>query len=148
MSEDSYKNLFFAMIFISLGGLLLYIALTEVSTSYDKDLVGIDGSIINLEKFNDSLKGFEKSGKSFQSAFANTTSKSGFEKIVDLAGFLTIGIWNIASGMVDLIISPFNIILNMLSSVFGVSSTIISVIIGGLAFLIIFSIWQLSKIGN
>ena len=142
MAEDSFKNMLFAFIFVALFGMLILTATTQVADTYDKDTSEIVGGSLSMSKFNDSISGIEDSAKNLRADFGSGSIWSA------LAGVVVEGIFGIALDMIALILSPFDIVADIMIDLFGVPAWVTSVVLGVLIMGLIFAVWRLIRIGD
>ena len=140
--EDTFKNILFAFIFMSLFGMLILTSVVEVAENYGKDTSEVVGGSLSMSKFNESITGIEQSAKNLQGTFEEGNIWS------VVAGVVVEGIFGIAKTMFLLILAPFDIMNDMMIDIFGVPAWVTSVILGLLIMSVIFSIWRLIRIGD
>ena len=142
MAEDSFRNLLFAFILVSVFGLLLLTATTQVANTYEKDTTEVMGGSLSADAFNKSVSGIESDAKSLQDRF----EKGNIFSIV--AGIVVEGVFGIGISMFGLILAPFNLLSNIMIDMFGVPIWVTSVLLGILIMAGIFGIWRLIRIGD
>lgn len=142
MAEDTFKNMLFAFIFMSLFGMLILSAVVTIGGNYDKNTTEVVGGSLSLNKFNNSIKNIEQDAKDLKTSFDKGSVWSA------LAGVVVEGVFGIAKDMVTMILLPFDIISDIMLDVLGVPSYVTSVLLGILIMSLIFAIWRLIKIGD
>jgi len=142
MGDDTFKNTLFGFILISLFGMLLLGAVLEVGEEYSMDTSEISGGVLSLDKFNESISSVESNAKDLNERF----EKGSIWSVV--AGVVVEGIFGIAKDMITMILLPFDILIDIMSNVFGVPAYVTSTLLGLIIMGIIFSIWSLLKIGR
>lgn len=140
--EDSFKNILFAFILVSLFGMLILTAVVSVADNYDKDTSEVVGGSLSLDKFNNSISSIEENSKALKTSFDRGSVWSA------IAGVVVEGVFGIAKDMVTMILLPFDIVVDIMIDVFGVPAWVTSVLLGLLIMGIIFAIWRLIKIGD
>ena len=148
MGEDQFKTILFAFIFMGLIGVLLFTAITSISKTYNKNLTEIQGGVLQLDRFNDTIKDVESTSTTQYNTFRGLSDKSIFSQIADIIGFLTVGVFNLIVDLFDMVTFPMDLVLNILEDVFYIPHIVSSVLKGVMLLLIIFAVWQLSKLGN
>lgn len=142
MAEDGFKNRIIAFLLIALFGMLIISAIVSVGNDYDLDTTEVTGGSLNINKFNQSINSLENNAQDLKATFEEGSIWSA------IAGVVVEGIFGIAKDMFDLIITPFDIIADILNDQFGVPVYVTSALLGILIILIIFEIWRLLKIGD
>jgi len=140
--EDTFKNILFGFILVSLFGMLILTAVVSVSDNYDKDTSEVVGGSLSLDKFNSSISSIEENSKALKTSFDRGSVWSA------LAGVVVEGVFGIAKDMVTMILLPFDIVVDIMIDVFGVPAWVTSVLLGLLIMALIFAIWRLIKIGD
>jgi len=140
--EDSFKNILFAFILVSVFGMLLLTTVVEVGEDYDMDTSQVVGGSLSMDKFANATASIESNAKDLKASFDKQSVWSA------LAGIVVEGIFGIAKDMVTMILLPFDILVDIMIDVFGVPAWVTSVLLGLLIMSIIFGIWRLIKIGD
>lgn len=140
--EDQFKNTLFAFILMSLFGMLILTAVTQLGGTYSKDMTEVTGGSLSLNQFNESINSIEQNSKDMKASFDKQSIWSA------IAGVVVDGIFGIAKNMVTMILLPFDIIIGIMENVFHIPAFVTSVLLGLLILGIIFSIWRLIKIGD
>lgn len=140
--DDDFKNMLFAFILMSLFGMLILSAVAQLGNTYDKDLTQVTGGSLSINKFNQSINSIEQNSKSLKARFDKQSVWSA------IAGVVVDGIFGIAKDMVSMILSPFDIIADIMADSLHVPVYVTSVILGILILSIMFGIWRLLKIGS
>jgi hypothetical protein len=142
MAEDGFKNTVFALIFMSLFGMLILSAVVTVGNDYDMNTSDVFGGSLSLDKFNSSISDIEDSAKNLKEDFDKGSVWSA------IAGVVVEGVFGIGKRMFLLLLTPFDIVSDILLDQFGVPAYVTSVILGLFIISAIFSIWRLLKIGD
>jgi hypothetical protein len=142
MAEDSFKNMLFAFILVSLFGMLIISAVVSIGGNYGKDTSEVVGGSLSLDKFNESITGIEQDAKDLKASFDKGSVWSA------LAGVVVEGVFGIAKRMVTMMLMPFDIISDIMADVLHIPTYVTSVLLGILIMSIIFGIWRLLKIGD
>ena len=140
--ESGFKNLIFAFILMALFGMLVITAVIDVGNSYGKDTSAVAGGSLAVQKFNNSVSSIETNAKAMKVRFESGSIWSA------VAGVVVEGIFGIGKDMIAMIISPFDILSDILQDNLGVPLYVVSVMLGLLILAIIFGIWRLIKIGD
>lgn len=149
--EDKFKTLFFAFVFMSVLGILIFTFVTEMANTYNKDINEVQNQYVDLNTFNDSIKDFYSNAKVYQSKASNFSNKNGLEKLADIMGLFTFDLWNLGFSLLEFMLSPIDIVGAVLVGIFGLPAElqiIIDVVLGILIFSVIFAIWRYSKVGD
>jgi hypothetical protein len=146
--EDGFKNILFAFIFMGLIGVLLYTAVIEVSNTYNKNISEIDNSGLGIIDYNKTIKNIEADARSYQESFSTMSDRSGWEIILDIVGFFTVQFFKILVDTFDIVIMPLKITSSLMTSIFNVPTIVSGVLTAVVLFIIIFSVWRLSKQGD
>jgi len=140
--EDNFKNTLFAFILISAFGMLILSAVVSVGDTYGKDTSEIVGGSLSMSEFNDSVSSIEANANSMRARFEKGSIWS------SIAGVVVTGIFGIATDMIDMILSPFVIMTEIMTNIFHIPVWFSAILMSLLIFGIIFSIWRLIKIGD
>jgi hypothetical protein len=146
--EDGFKNILFAFIFMGLIGVLLYTAVIEVSNTYNKNISEIDNSGLGIIDYNKTIKNIEADARSYQESFSTMSDRSGWEIILDIVGFFTVQFFKILVDTFNIVIMPLKITSSLMTSIFNVPTIVSGVLTAVVLFIIIFSVWRLSKQGD
>lgn len=140
--EDQFKTILFAFILMSLFGMLILTAVSQMGNEYDKDTTEVTGGSLAISKFNDSVLRIEDNAKSLQEKFNKGSIWSA------IAGIVVEGIFGIAKDMFLMILLPLDILIDIMSDVLHVPAIVTSVLLGLLVLGILLAIWRLLKIGD
>lgn len=140
--EDSFKQTLFAFVLIALFGMLILTAVVQVGNEYGMNNSQVVGGSLSIDKFNSSITSIEQNAKDMQSRFEEQSIWS------SIAGVVVEGIFGIARDMFNMILTPFDILSDIMSDLFGVPVWVTSVVLGLLILGVIFGIWRLLKIGD
>ena len=140
--EGDFKNLLFAFVLTALFGVLLMTSVISFGNEYSQDTSLVVNGSLGLEEFDESISSFEENAEDMQEAFATGNIFS------VIAGIVVEGIFGIAVDIMEIILSPFRVVSNILVDVFGVPVFATSILMGLLIFSMIFAIWRLIKIGS
>ena len=139
--EDKFWGYLTAFVLVSLFGLLVLTATTQVADNYGKDTAEIVGGALSLDDFNDSISGLQTRAEGWKKTFVSGS-------IWDIAGVVVTGIFGLAKDMIILILTPFSVITNIMVDVFNIPVWVTSTLIGLLIIGMILAIWRLVKIGD
>lgn len=142
MAEDTFKNMLFAFILMSLFGMLILSAVVQIGSTYEMNTSEVVGGSLSINKFNESIIGIEQTAKDMKARFDKQSIWSA------IAGVVVEGIFSIAKDMITIILLPFDIVSDIASDNLGVPTYVTSVVLGLLILSIIFAIWRLLKIGD
>ena len=139
MAEDGFKSMVTALVlFVAFTWLILSVAIDfGEDHGVSADSIG-DGSL-DIESFRTSAETVEGSAQSYRARF-----ESGDVDDIDDAS----GIFSIATDIINMITTPFTLLSQIASNIFGVPSLIINVLLGLLAIGLIFSIWRVLRAGS
>lgn len=146
VEEDSFPHLLKAFIVITLFAFLLLVVVDKFSGNYGTDTTIIDERI-GLSTINSTLASTETTAQGWQESFKNFGEGNVFEKLLDILGFLSVGMFKLGNSMISFIILPFAIFSNVLINVLGVPSIVVTIINVLIILTIIFGIWSLVKRG-
>lgn len=142
MAENSFKTTVFALVLVCLFGMLLITAIVDVGNSYSKDTSQIAGGSLAIAEFNDSISDFSERTQSLEDRFEKGSVWS------VIAGVVVEGIFGIAIDIFKIILTPFNVFLNIMTDVLHVPIWVSSIVLGIFILSVIFAIWRLIKIGD
>jgi len=140
--EDNFKGILFAFILITLFGYLIIYSVNSIGSDYGMDTTQVTGGSLNENNFYGNVSGISVASQNFMDRFSKGNVWSA------IAGVVVDGIFGIAKDMFKLILSPFVLISNIATNLFGVPPIVTSTILGLLILSIIFGIWRLLKIGD
>ena len=139
MASDTFKRILFGLImFVLLTSLILTVAI-DFGNEYGRSAEEIGGGSFNLSLFQESADQVEGNATNYRTRF-----ESGEMSDVDNAK----GIFSIATDMVNMIVSPFKLLSQVLSNVLNIPAIAINIILGLLAITLILAIWSLVKKGD
>jgi len=141
MAEDTLKNILFAFIFMTVFGLLILTATTQVADDYGKDTTDVIGGSLSLTDFNNSITDINETVHGYYKTF--TTGS-----IWDIGGVVVTGIFGVAKLFINLILLPFNLFSNILIDIFYIPVWLTTIIFAIIVLSIILGIWRLVKIGD
>jgi len=145
--ENDFPTLLKSFMIITLFSFIILSIVILFAGEYGKDTTEI-GERIGLNVINATLSNIESTTKGWQTDFnANEEKESSFQIILDVLGFLSIGMFNILKGMITFIVTPFTIFSNILSNVLGVPTIVVSIINALIILTGIFGLWSLLKRG-
>lgn len=142
MAEDSFKNTVFALLLVSLFGMLIISAVVSIGNNYGMDTSTVAGGSLSLDKFNESISSIEQNAKDLRTTFDKQSVWS------VLAGVVVEGVFGIAKDIFTMLLLPFDIIADIMTDVIHVPAYVTSVLLGLFIIAIIFGIWRLIKIGD
>ena len=140
--EDQFKNYLMGFILISAFGMLILSAVVSIGSDYDMDTSEVAGGSLSIDKFNASVSSIETDAQNLKERFDKQSIWSA------LVGIVVEGIFGIAKTMFNMILMPFDLIIDIMIDVFGVPAWLTSVILGILIMSIMLAIWRLLKIGD
>lgn len=135
MADWDFKHLLFTLIMFALIATLFITGVQYQAASYNKDTSGILGGALSLEPFNDSIASIESTAQTMRTTFEEQSFWSA------LAGVAVTGLFDLAKTMINLILTPFELLGGLLTML-GVPKIVISVILGIMIMAIIFGIWE------
>lgn len=145
MASDFPKMVLGMIVIILFAFLLIGFAVT-LGTSYGKDTADLENRV-GYTPIANAVYSINDTVTEYGTTFKGFGEGSTFENLLDVLGFLSVGIFNLAKTMVNIIIAPFWIFGSLMHNVLGVP-LIVVIIIESLIFVsIIFGIWKLIKIG-
>jgi len=146
VEEPDFPKLLKGFIVITLFAFLILGTVVGFAKNY-----GTDTSVINdkigLDRINNTLASTEATAKNWQDQMKGFGQGSTFEKLLDILGFMAVGMFNLLITMVNFIIAPFTIFSNILVNVLGVPLIVVAIINVMIILSIIFGIWSLLKRG-
>ena len=139
MAEDGFKSLVIALVlFVGFSWLILSVAI-DFGAEYGRSASEIGDGSLNIVSFEASASQVEGSAQSYRTRF-----ESGSVDDIDDAS----GIFSIATDIISMITTPFSLLSQILTNIFGVPSLIINVFLGLLAIALIFGIWRVLRAGS
>lgn len=139
MAEDGFKSLVIALVlFVGFSWLILSVAI-DFGAEYGRSASEIGDGSLNIVSFEASASEVEGSAQSYRTRF-----ESGSVDDIDDAS----GIFSIATDIISMITTPFSLLSQILTNIFGVPSLIINVFLGLLAISLIFGIWRVLRAGS
>lgn len=142
MAEDSFKGIIFAFVLMSLFGLTILMAVSEVGTNYGMNTSEVVGGSLSIDKINTSISGLEQTSKNLQATFKEQDIGS------SVVGVVVEGFFGISIDIFNLILTPFDVLANIMTDVLHVPYFISMIILGLLILSIMFAIFRLMKIGD
>jgi Flp pilus assembly protein TadB len=146
VEEDSFPHLLKAFIVITLFAFLLLMVVIKFSDNYGTDTTIIDERI-GLATINSTLATTEATAQSWQEQMQGFGEGNVFEKLLDILGFMSVGMFNLATQMMSFVVMPFGIFSNVLINVLGIPAIVVAIINVLIILTIIFGIWSLVKRG-
>lgn len=140
--EDGLRNILVGFIMVTLFGTLLLYALKEEGNLYGKDMTEIAGGSLNLDRFNNSIINTSSNAETLREKF----QKQGIFAVAE--DVIINGIFGLGLDMVDLVLTPFDLIATILNNIFGFPTWITNTILGILMISLIFMVWRLIKVGD
>jgi hypothetical protein len=144
--EPDFPKLLKGFIVITLFAFLILGTVVGFAKNYGTDTSVIDNKI-GLNNINNTLSSTENTAKNWQKQMEGFGQGSTFEKLLDILGFMAVGMFNLLITMVNFIIAPFTIFSNILINVLGVPLIVVAIINVMIILSIIFGIWSLLKRG-
>lgn len=146
-SEDSFPTLLKSFIIITLFAFSLLSITILFAENYGRDTTEIDERI-GLDSINSTLQTAQGEGAGWQTRFQEIGESEGFfEGLLDVIGFLSVGMLSLFKGMINFIFLPFEIFTNIIVNVLGVPIIVMNIINVLIILTIIFGIWSLIKRG-
>lgn len=142
MAEDTLKNLVIGFILFSLFGALILTAVNQAGSNYGKNMSEVTGGALDFNKFNQSVSSVEQDAKNLKASFDKQSVWSA------IAGVVVEGVFGIGKDMALMVLTPFDLLSDVMQDVLHVPAFVVSVILGILIISILFGIWALIKIGN
>ena len=139
---DQFKNLIFGFILFTLFSFMLLSAITDIASDNDVDTTEFEEGAFSLDPYEDVLSDVEEDAETFRERF----EKGSIWSII--AGIVVTGIFGIAIDMVQMIISPFTLLAQIMTNVLHVPTIFTSVILGLIILSVIFGVWSLIKKGD
>ncbi len=139
MAEDGFKATVIGLVlFVAFSWLILTVAI-DFGAEYGRDSQEIGDGSLDVVDFQTSAGGVESSAQSYRSRF-----ESGEVDDIDDAS----GIFSVATDIINMITTPFNLLSRIMVNILGVPSLVINVFLGLLAISLIFGIWRLLRVGS
>lgn len=139
MAENGFLKLLVGLsLFVLFSWLILTVAV-DFGAEYDRDSQEIGDGSLDVVNFQSSANSLESSAQGYRSRF-----ESGSVDDIDDAS----GIFSIATDMISIITTPFSLLSQILTNIFGVPSLVINVFLGLLAISLIFGIWRVLRAGS
>lgn len=139
MAEDSFKNILTALVlFVGFSWLILTVAI-DFGAEYGRNSSEIGDGSLNIVSFQASAESVNNSAQGYRERF-----ESGNVDDIDDAS----GIFSIATDMISMITTPFSLLSQILTNIFGIPALIINIGLGLLAIAMIFGIWRLLRAGS
>jgi len=139
MAEDGFKQTIIALVlFVTFSWLILSVAI-DFGAEYGRDANEIGDGSLDIVSFEASASEVEGDAQSYRTRF-----ESGDVDDIDDAS----GIFSIATDLINMITTPFSLLSQILTNIFGVPSLVINVFLGLLAIALIFGIWRVLRAGS
>lgn len=146
VEEPDFPKLLKGFIVITLFAFLLLGTVVGFANNYGTN-TDIINDKIGLDTINSTLSSTENTAKNWQEQMKGFGQGSTFEKLLDILGFMAVGMFNLVITMVNFIIAPFTIFANILINVLGVPLIVVAIINVMIILSIIFGVWSLLKRG-
>lgn len=146
VEEPDFPKLLKGFIVITLFAFLLLGTVVGFAKNYGTN-TDIINDKIGLDTINSTLSSTEATAKNWQKQMEGFGQGSTFEKLLDILGFMAVGMFNLVITMVNFIIAPFTIFANILINVLGVPLIVVAIINVMIILSIIFGVWSLLKRG-
>lgn len=127
---------------MALFGVLILTAVISVADDYNKDYSDVAGGSLALEKFNNSISDVEQNSQDLKERFDKGSVWSA------IAGVVVEGIFGIAKDMFLMILTPFDVLSDIMGDVLHIPTFVTAIILGLLIIGVMFAIWRLLKIGD
>jgi len=144
--EHSFPKLLIAFIVITLFAFALLSSTIGLAGDYNQDTSEIDDRI-GLSTINSTLESTQEQAEIWRDTFSSSGDKSTLGQLLDIIGFLAVGVFKLAGTMANFIFTPFAIFSNILTNVLGVPLVVVGIINVLIILSIIFGIWSLIKRG-
>ena len=139
MAEDGLKQTIIALVlFVTFSWLILSVAI-DFGAEYGRDANEIGDGSLDIVSFEASASEVEGDAQSYRTRF-----ESGDVDDIDDAS----GIFSITTDLINMITTPFSLLSQILTNIFGVPSLVINVFLGLLAIALIFGIWRVLRAGS
>jgi len=146
MADANFPKILNAFIVITLFSLLLLGFLGGLGSNYGKDATDINDRI-GSTKINQTLESAQSTAEGWQNRFTGIGEGNIFSDLLDVVGLLSVGMFNLVTGMIDFLIIPFEVISNILNNVLGVPPIVTNIINVLIILGTLFGIWSLIKRG-
>ena len=149
MAENNFPNILKSFVIITLFISLLLSVVILFAGNYGVDTTDIDNRI-GLQSVNNSINTVKDTTSGWFTTFETLDQKEKgiFQQILDIVGFLAIGLFQLLFRMFDFIITPFNIIQNIAINVMFVPAIFMQIVWSLIIISILFGIWRLMKQGR
>lgn len=142
MAEDSFKSILFGFIMATLFATLIITAVNHEGALYGKDTTIVTGGSLNVQNFSANINTVSTNAETLRERFEKQNI------FVALGDLVISGVFDIAIDMIQMIITPFTLISNILTNVFQIPSFVTKTILGLLILSMLFGIWRLIKVGD
>lgn len=142
MAEDTFKNILFGFILVTLFSVLILTSVNELGYLYSKDTTEVTGGALNIAGFNRSVSTVQSTSENLRERF----EKQSIWSVV--AGVVVTGIFDIGKTMILMIITPWVLIANVMTQVLHIPLIVTDTILGLVILSCIFGLWALIKVGN
>jgi len=142
MAEGGFKGLIIGFILV---GLFIFGMLTfavSIANDYGRDSSEITNGVVDLDTVESYLDTIHPDAENREEQFKKTGLFS-----TDGSDIMT-GIWDVATGLGTMIVTPFSIVGNILYNIFNVPFVVILVLLGILILILTFAVWRLIKSGE
>jgi hypothetical protein len=139
IAEDSFKSIVIALVlFVAFSWLILSVAI-DFGSEYGRSSAEIGNGSLSITSFQSSASSVNDPAQSFRTRF-----ESGNVDDVDDAS----GIFSIATDIVAMITTPFTLLSQILTNIFGVPTIILNIFLGLLSIALILGIWRVLRSGS
>jgi hypothetical protein len=142
MAEDNFKGILFGFILVTLFATLMITAVNYEGALYGKDTTMVTGGSLNVGNFSNEINTVSTNAETLRERFEKQNI------FVALGDLVISGVFDIAVDMIQMIITPFTLISNILTNVFQIPSFVTNTILGLLILSMLFGIWRLIKVGD
>lgn len=139
--EDNAKTLIFGFILFSLFAVLIITITNDQGSLYNKDTSLVTGTL-NLTGFNRSINTLTETTNDLRDSFGKQNL------FLTLGNIVISGFFGIAISMIQLIITPFELLASILSTTLHVPVIVTGTLTGLLGLAIVLAVWRLIKYGD
>jgi len=142
MAEGDFKYNLIAMIFILLIIFLTLSFTLDMGQEYDYSSDEMSSEYFNLTGVNSSLNEISDLSKGWKDTF---TGGNIFDVVI---GVVTTGIWSVGKGIWLFLITPLQLIAQMLTSILGFPPIAATIVTAIFIITLLFGLWRLIKVGD
>lgn len=146
VEESNFPHMLRAFIVITLFAFLLLVIVNNFAGNYDVDTTIINERI-GSSKINSTLASTQNASDIWKLKMESFGEGNVFEKLLDILGFMSVGMFNLGIQMFGFITLPFEILSNVLVNVLGVPTIVVTIMLTLILLTALFGIWSLVKRG-